>query len=111
MTALISNSDHNSLLTRRSIVIGVAASMTCAPATSLMPVRRLPFPYGTQSAGFVERLYLPALERGLRAASRIGRTNIELGGPTIPIDGARRRVAYAQAHGFLSPNICIYRSN
>jgi len=76
-----------------------------------MPVRRLPFPYGPQSAGFVERLYLHALERSLQAALRTGRTNIELCGRAIPIDDARRRVAYAQAHGLLSPYICIYRSN
>jgi hypothetical protein len=80
MTALISSSDHSKLLTRRSIVIGAAALMICAPAivrvTSLMPVRRLPFPFGPQSAGFVERLYLHALERSLQAALRTGRTNI-----------------------------------
>jgi hypothetical protein len=55
MTALVSNSDHSSLLARRSILIGAAASLLCAPAilpvTSLMPVRRLPFPYGPQYAG------------------------------------------------------------
>ena len=43
MTALISN--HDGLITRRSIFIGAAASLICAPAivraTSLMPVRRL----------------------------------------------------------------------
>jgi hypothetical protein len=115
MTALISNSDHRSLLTRRGIVIGAVASMICAPAivrvASLMPVRRLPFPYGPQYAGFVERLYLHALERGLQAALRTGRTNIELSGHAIPKDDARRRVAYAQAHGFLSPYHCIYRSD
>lgn len=43
MTALISN--HNGLITRRSIFIGAAASLICAPAivraTSLMPVPNL----------------------------------------------------------------------
>ncbi len=42
MTSPISN--HDSLITRRSILIGAAASLICAPAivraTSLMPVRR-----------------------------------------------------------------------
>ena len=45
MTALISN--HDGLITRRSIFIGAAASLICAPAivraTSLMPVRALMF--------------------------------------------------------------------
>jgi hypothetical protein len=114
MAALIRTTDHNSLLTPRRIVIGAAVSLICAPAigyvTNLMPVRRLPFPYGPQYAGFVERLYLHALERSLQTASRTGRANIELAGQIIPIDNARRRVASAQAHGFLPPYICIYRS-
>jgi hypothetical protein len=103
--------DHQ--LTRRGIILGTSASLICAPAivrvTNLMPVRRLPFPFGPQSAGFVERLYLHALESSLQAGLRAGRTNIELCGDTIPVDMARRRVAFAQAHGFLPPYICIYR--
>jgi hypothetical protein len=113
MTALVPNG--NCLITRRSILLGAAATLLCAPAivqvTSLMPIRRLPFPYGPQSAGFVERLYLHALERSLQAALRTDRTNIELCGHAIPIDDARRHVAYAQVHGFLPLYICIYRSN
>ena len=54
MTALISN--HDGLITRRSIFIGAAASLICAPAivrvTSLMPVRCLKGPIGPQYAGF-----------------------------------------------------------
>jgi hypothetical protein len=50
MAAPIRTTDHNSLLTRRRIVIGAAVSLICAPAimrvTPLMPVRRLPFPFG-----------------------------------------------------------------
>jgi hypothetical protein len=56
MRAPIPNYHHNSLLTRRSIVIGAAASLICAPAimrvTNLMPVRRLPLPFGPQYAGY-----------------------------------------------------------
>ena len=115
MTALIPTTDHNSLLTRRRIVIGAAVSLICAPAivhvTNLMLVRRLPFPYGPQYAGFVEHLYLHALEGSLRKALLTGRANIELSGETIHIDNARRRVASAQAYGFLLPYICIYRSS
>ena len=115
MVAPISKSGHNSLLTRRSILIGAAASLICAPAimrvTPLMPVRRLPFPFGPQYAGFVERLYLHALERGLQTALRAGRANIEISGQNIPIGDGHRQVAHAQAHGFLPPYICIYRSS
>jgi hypothetical protein len=115
MTAPIPNYHHNSLLIRRSIVIGAAASLICAPAimrvTNLMPVRRLPLPFGPQYAGYVERLYLHALESSLQTALRAGRAHIELSGQIIPIDDGRRRVAYAQAHGFLPPYICIYRND
>jgi hypothetical protein len=115
LKALVPDNAQSSLVPRRSIIIGAAASLICAPAivqvTNLMPVRRLPFPFGPQSAGFVERLYLHALESGLRAALRVGRTSIDIDSQTIPVESARRRVAFAQAHGFLPPYICIYRSN
>ena len=69
MTAPISN--HDGLITRRSIFIGAAASLICAPAivraTSLMPVRSLRGPIGPQYAGFCERLFYHSLDCGLRA--------------------------------------------
>ena len=114
MTAPTPIADH-SLKTRRSILIGAAASLLSAPAivraASLMPVRRVSFPYGPQYAGFVDRLFLHALENSLEAGLRAGRTSIELCGRTIQIDSARRRVAFARAHGFLPPYVCIYRSD
>ena len=67
-----------SLITRRSILIGAAASLFCAPAivraANLMPVRRLPFPYGPQYAGYVDRLFLHSIESSLRDALRRGLT-------------------------------------
>jgi hypothetical protein len=114
MTAPTPIADH-SLKTRRSILIGAAASLLSAPAivraASLMPVRRVSFPYGPQYAGFVDRLFLHGLENSLEAGLRAGRTSIELCGRTIPVDSARRRVAFARAHGFLPPYVCIYRSD
>jgi hypothetical protein len=99
-------------LTRRSIVIGAAASLICAPAvvrfTSLMPVRRLPFPHGRQYAGFIERLQLHALERHVRGPTA---TSSIFLGSRVDVAKARERVAFAQAHGFLPPYICIYRDN
>ena len=45
MAALISDNNQSSLITRRSILIGAAASLICAPAivsiVNLMPVRRI----------------------------------------------------------------------
>jgi hypothetical protein len=113
MTAPIAFPDHT-LITRRSIFICAAASLLCAPAivraASLMPIRRLLFPFGPRYAGFVERLYLHALEGSLQAGLQAGRTSIELCSRTISVDDAQRRVAFARAHGFLPPYICIYRS-
>lgn len=101
---------NRGLITRRRIFVGAAASLLCAPAivrvANLMPVRRLPFPYGPQYAGFVDRLFLHSIEGRLRA----GRTIVEVGGHKIPVESARQTVAFAQAHGFLPPYICIYRS-
>lgn len=115
MTAPIPTNDQNSLMTRRSVFIGAAALLICAPAvvraTSLMPVRRLPFPFGPQYAGFVERLFLHSIESSLQVCLRSGRTIVEVGGHKIPVERAQQRVAFAQAHGFLPPYICIYRSN
>ena len=69
MTAQNPTPEHG-LITRRSIFIGAAASLLCAPAivraTTLMPVRRLPFPFGPQYAGYCERLMFHALESNLR---------------------------------------------
>jgi hypothetical protein len=76
-----------------------------------MPVRRLPFPFGRQYAGFLERLYLHTLEARLQAALREGTADVEVCGRSIPLCAARQRVAYAQAHGFLPPYICIYHDD
>ena len=58
MTTPVPTHHHDGLITRRSIFIGAAASLICAPAivrvTSLMPVRRVPPPFGPQYAGFVD---------------------------------------------------------
>jgi hypothetical protein len=114
MTALNANHPDDKLITRRSLFIGAAVSLMCAPAivraASLMPVRRLPFPFGPQSAGFVERLYFHALESHVRNL-RPDQTSTFFNGRIMDVASARRRVAYAQAHGFLPPYICIYRND
>jgi hypothetical protein len=106
------NDQHDDQITRRGIILGVAASLICAPAivrvTNLMPVRRLPFPFGPQSAGFVERLYLHALESHV-GNLRADQTSTFFNGKILAVADACRHVAYGQAHGFLPPYVCIYR--
>ena len=101
MTALISN--HHGLMTRRSIFIGAAASLICAPAivraASLMPVRRLRGPIGPQYAGFCERLMYQSLDSNLRA----GQMSTVLNGKIISKADARRMLSYARAQGWLAP--------
>ena len=114
MTPPISCCDR-SLTTRRSIIISaMAASLLCAPAivraASLMPVRRLPFPYGPQYAGFLERLYFHSLEAHLRSLRRDQQTTY-FNNRAMSVDAASQQVACAQARGFLLPYICTYRSD
>jgi hypothetical protein len=115
MTALITNHHDDHLITRRSIFIGAAASLICAPAivraASLMPVRRLPPPFGPQYAGFVDRLYFHALDGSLRAALRAGQTSIHFNHTIMPVAKAQRLVAYAQDYGWLPSYISIYRKD
>jgi hypothetical protein len=113
MAAAISN--HDGLITRRSIFIGAAASLLCAPAivraTSLMPVRRPPPPFGPQYAGFVDRLYFHALDGSLRIGLRAGQTSIHFNGTIMPVAEAQRIVTRAQDYGWLPPYISIYRND
>src|ERR1035441_10149200 len=99
MMAPISN--HDNLITRRSIFVGSAAFLMCAPAivraASLMPVRSLPI--GPRHASFVDRLFYHSLDCGLRA----GRMSTVLNGKNVPAADARRLVAYARAQGWLPP--------
>jgi hypothetical protein len=92
---------QRSLITRRSITRGAVASLICAPAivraTSLMPVRRLPLPFGHQHAGFVERLYFHALYGDLR----VGQMSTRLNGKIVSMANARQAVAHARAYGWL----------
>jgi hypothetical protein len=117
MTALIPDNDQGSLITRRSILIGAAALFLCAPAivraANIMTVRRLPFPYGPQYAGFVERLFLHSIESSLQDALRRGLTILDQSyyRDEISVESAQQKVAFAQAHGFLPPYICLYRNN
>jgi hypothetical protein len=102
--------DHR-LIIRRSIVVGAAVSLLCAPAvvrvTSIMPVRRPLYPFGPQYAGFVERLRYDWLEKALERGWDDQRDGQTFGG--ISESHAKSAVAHARAHGFLAPYVSIYR--
>ena len=107
MTAQISN--HNGLITRRSIFIGAAASLIYAPAivraASLMPVRGLILPIKRPSplsplGEFYRRCFYHSLESDLRAGRSMSTV---IDGKIIFVAEARRMVAYARAQGWLAP--------
>jgi hypothetical protein len=107
----VSDHHHAGLITRRSIFIGAAVSLICAPAivraTSLMPVRLPATTIGPEYAGFVERLMCQSLENNLRS----GRMSTTINGKIILEAEARRMVARAQDYGWLPPYISIYRKD
>jgi hypothetical protein len=115
MTTATPNHKFDHKMTRRSIFIGAAASLICAPAivqvTSLMPVRRLPLPFGPQYAGYCERLFYHALDGRLQTGLRAGETSIYFNGKIFPVADAQRIVARARDYGWLPPYISIYRSD
>ena len=97
-------------MTRRSIFIGVAASLICAPAVvraaSLMPVRGLPLqslnPEFLNPLGqFYRRCFYHNLDFDLRTGRSMSMT-VE-NGTIISVADARRMVAHARAQGWLSP--------
>ena len=110
MTALITNYHDGKLITRRSIFIGAAASLICAPAivraASLMPVRGLILPIKRPSrlsplGEFYRRCFYHNLDFELRTGRSM--TMVVENGKIISVADARRRVAYARAQGWLAP--------
>jgi hypothetical protein len=107
MTAPIPNYHHDGLITRRSIFIGAAACLICAPAivraTSLMPVRSLilpiEHPFRLNPLGeFYRRCFYHNLDFDLRTGRSMTTT---CNGKIITTAEARRRVSYARAQGWL----------
>ena len=96
-------------MTRRSIFIGAAASLICAPAivraASLMPVRSLILPIERSSrlsplGEFYCRNYYHYLDFQLRTGLPMT-TTVDYG--IISVADARRDLAYARAQGWLAP--------
>ena|SRR3974390_244113 len=107
MTAPIPNHHNDSLITRRSIFIGAAASLICAPAivraASLMPVRSLILPIESPLrldplGEFYRRCFYHNLDFDLRTGRSM--STVE-NGQIISVADARRMVAHARAQGWL----------
>ena len=89
-------------MTRRSIFIGAAAALICAPAivrlTSLMPVRGFPLQPPNSLGEFYRHCFYHSLDHGLRT----GRMIASINGKIVSVAEARRMVAHARAQGWLS---------
>ena len=110
MTAPIPNHHHESLITRRSIFIGAAACLICAPAivraASLMPVRSLILPIKRSLrlnplGEFYRRNFYHSLDFDLRTGRSM--SMVVENGKIISVADARRMVALARAQGWLPP--------
>ena len=92
-------------MTRRSIFIGAAASLICAPAivraASLMPVRGLPLQFLSPLGEFYRRCFYHNLDFELRTGRSM--SMVAENGKIISVADARRMVAHARAQGWLSP--------
>ena len=107
MSLQIPNHQQANLISRRSIFIGAAATLLCAPAivraTSLMPVRSLISPIKRASrldplGEFYRRCFYHNLDFDLRTGRSMTTT---YNGKIITTAEARRRVSYARAQGWL----------
>jgi hypothetical protein len=97
-------------MTRRSIFIGAAASLICAPAivraASLMPVRGLILPIKRSSrldplGEFYRRCFYHNLDFDLRTGRSM--SMVVENGKIISVADARRMVALARAQGWIPP--------
>jgi hypothetical protein len=100
-------------MTRRSILIGAAASLICAPAivraASLMPVRGLPLQFLNPERKIPKTMgewYQQCFYNNLNNDLRAGRamTYGPIGGKPISVAEAYRIVAHARAEGWLPPH-------
>src|SRR6202521_3208530 len=100
---LLADRHQDYRMTRRRILIGVAAALIWAPAivraTSLMPVRGLPLQFLNPLGEFYRRCFYHSLESDLRAGRSMSTV---IDGKIVSVAEARRMVAYARAQGWLS---------
>jgi hypothetical protein len=95
-------------LSRRSLLLGLAACSVSAPAvvraSALMPIRRIVIPEVNRPwAGYVERLFYNALAANLRR----GRITVSMNGTIPTLCEAERLVSKARQNGWIHDQPCI----
>ena len=89
------------LMTRRSIFVGAAAFLICAPAIvraeSLMRVRNLPLQNLNPLGEFYRRCYYRSLDYELRT----GQITANMNGKIVSVVDAHQMVAHARVQGWL----------
>jgi hypothetical protein len=102
MTVQISDYHHHQFI-RRTLFIGSAALLICAPAivraASLMPIRGVIVPTNRNCMGFIDRLRLHLMDVSLLRGWDARRHGFAFGG--ISETAARNTVAYARTQGWL----------
>jgi hypothetical protein len=99
-------------MTRRSVIIGAAASLVCTPAivraSSLMPVRGVPLQILTPElktprtlGEWYQLFFYNNLENALKAGRAM--TFVQIDGNAISVAEGHRIVAAARAQGWLAP--------
>jgi hypothetical protein len=103
---LLTDRHQDYRMTRRSIFIGAAAALICAPAimraTGLMPVPSLPLQVLNPLGAFYRRCFYHSIESDLRAGRSMSTV---IDGKFVSVVEARRMVAHARAQGWLSPEV------
>lgn len=104
MSPLLTDRHQDYRLTRRSIFIGAAAALICAPAivraTGLMPVPGVPLQFLNPLGEFYRRCFYHTLESDLRSGRAMSVLNHE---KVISLAEAHRMVARARVQGWLPP--------
>jgi hypothetical protein len=101
---LLTNRQQDRRMTRRSIFIGAAAALICAPAivraTSMMPGRGLPLLVLNPLGEYYRRCFYHSLDIDLRAGRSMSTV---IDGKIVSVTEARWMVAYARTQGWLLP--------
>ena len=112
MSIVFPDSRASAPLSRRGVLLGLAASSLPAPAivriSSIMPVRRvLLTDTSRSSAGFAQRLFCNSLAVGLRR----GLTTFRFSASALTLSEAESIVRYARRNGWIDERYVAYMTS